>query len=199
MPLIDLLRHGETDSPGLLLGRTDASISEAGWQQMEQQTAGRGWDLIVASPLARACGPAQRIAQQHRLSASIDPDWAEIDFGEWDGRAVAELSTDPVTADAMDSLYRNPADWVPPGGESWQSLKERTARALSRLVQQQDVERVLVVSHAGPIRTAVSVACSLPFEKLWAIRIGYATRITLRVGADDNQQLWGEIVEIVQP
>ena len=36
MMLIDLLRHGETETPGRLLGRTDPALSEAGWRQVER-------------------------------------------------------------------------------------------------------------------------------------------------------------------
>lgn len=199
MPLIDLVRHGETESPGLLLGRTDAPSSQAGLDQVAQQTAGRSWDLIVASPLARARVPAEQIASEGKVAIRIDPDWAEIDFGAWDGRPVAELSADPTIADAMDALYREPAAWEPPGGESWHALQERIGRALSRLASQDGLERVLVITHAGPMRSAVSVACDLPFERLWALRIAYATRLTLRIGSDDSGRLWGEIIEIVQP
>lgn len=197
--LIDLIRHGETESPGVLLGRTDAPLSDSGWRQMEQQTQGRRWDLVVASPLSRTRIPAERIAAGLELPARIDPDWAEIDFGVWDGRPVAELSADPEIADAMDAFFRSPAAWTPPDGESWQSLQERTGRALDWLAQRKGVERALVITHAGPMRSAVSLACNIPFERLWALRIAYATRLTLRIGLDDSKRLWGEIVEIVQP
>ena len=40
MTLIDLLRHGETETPGRLLGRSDPPLSEQGWRQFERQTAG---------------------------------------------------------------------------------------------------------------------------------------------------------------
>lgn len=199
MALIDLVRHGETETPGLLLGRTDPPISPAGWRQMEQQMAPHRWDLVVCSPLLRSRVPAERIAQAHGLDVRIDSDWTEMDFGAWDGRPVSELSADPAIADGMDALYRNPTNWTPPGGESWQALEERITRALTRLAGENTIERALVVTHAGPMRTAVSVACAIPFERLWAIRIGHATRLTLRIGSEDNGKLWGEIVEIVQP
>ena len=60
MMLIDLLRHGETETPGRLLGRTDPALSEAGWRQVERQTTNRNWDLIIASPRLRACADCRR-------------------------------------------------------------------------------------------------------------------------------------------
>jgi len=199
MALIDLIRHGATESAGLLLGRTDAAISDDGMRQVAQQVQGRSWDLIVASPLARARVPAERIAQERDLALSIDPDWAELDFGDWDGRPVTELSADPEIAQAMDGLYRAPAEWTTPNGENWLSLQERIKRALSRLAQHDTETRALVITHAGPIRSAVAIACDIPFEKLWALRVSFATRLTLRIGTQQGGRLWGEIVEVVQP
>ncbi len=84
--LIDLLRHGETQMPGRLLGRTDPPLSEAGWRQMERQTAGRSWDVVVASPRRRTEAGAARVAAERGRTLRIDADWAELDFGAWDGR-----------------------------------------------------------------------------------------------------------------
>jgi len=198
MALIDLIRHGATESPGRLLGRTDAAISDDGMRQLARQVQGRSFELIVASPLARSRVPAERIAEERNLVLSVDPDWAELDFGDWDGRLVTELSADPEIAQAMDALYRAPAEWTP-GGESWLSMQQRIKRALARLAQHDTETRALVITHAGPIRSAVAIACDIPFEKLWALRVSFATRLTLRIGTQKGGRLWGEIVEIVQP
>jgi alpha-ribazole phosphatase len=199
MPLIDLVRHGETERHGLLLGRTDTPLSIAGWRQIERQTEGRGWGAIVCSPLARAREPAERLALDRNLELRIDADWSELDFGAWDGRPLAELEADPVVAVHLDALYRSPEAPAPPEGESWQALAERIARALHRIVRAPAAERALVVTHAGPIRAAVALACDIPFERLWALKIGHGTRVTLRVESEGGLRLWGEIVEIVQP
>jgi alpha-ribazole phosphatase len=58
---------------------------------------------------------------------------------------------------------------------------------------------VLVVTHAGPIRAAISHACGIAWASTWAMRIGYATRIRLNLGLTPEGEVWGEIIEIVQP
>jgi alpha-ribazole phosphatase len=199
MPVIDLIRHGETEGAGLLLGHTDRPLSPNGWRQFERQTAGRSWSAVVASPLSRAREPAERLGRERGIAVRIDPDWAELDFGAWDGRALDELKADPETANDLDALYRSAQAPAPPDGESWQVLSGRVARALARVVQEPVASGALVVTHAGPMRAAVALACDIPFERLWALRIDHATRITLRVGNEGGARLWGEIVEIVQP
>ena len=73
------------------------------------------------------------------------------------------------------------------------------ARALDRAVDEANQKPALIVTHAGPMRTALALARNIALESLWAIRIDPATRITLRTGRGDGGALWGEIVEIVQP
>ncbi len=198
MPLIDLLRHGETERHGLLLGRTDVALSEAGWQQLERQAASRTWSSIVTSPLRRSREPAEKLARLRGLPLLTDDDWAELDFGDWDGRPIAELRADPAIARQLDAFYRDAEAPGPPNGESWRLLCGRAARAIARLLKLETNGTVLVVSHAGPMRAALSIACAIPLEHTWAIRIDPGTRVTLHVEQDDGH-LWGEIVEVVQP
>ena len=82
MPLVDFIRHGETQARGILLGRTDVALSEAGWQQFERQTLGRTWASVTTSPLRRASDAAESLAQKRDLKLKIDGDWAEMDFGD---------------------------------------------------------------------------------------------------------------------
>lgn len=199
MTLIDFIRHGETETPGRLLGRTDAPLSEAGWKQFERQTAGRNWATIITSPLCRARGPAERLAGARSLEVRIDDDWAELDFGIWDGRLIEELQDDPVAAQRLDGLYASPEAAAAPGGESWRALQARVARALDRLIGKVGPATALVVTHAGPMRAAIALACGIPFASLWALKIDPGTRVTMRAGRDLAGNMWGEIVEIVQP
>jgi alpha-ribazole phosphatase len=197
--VIDFIRLGETQATGRLLGRTDVRLSDAGWQQFKQQTDGHTWTAIVTSPLLRARAPAERLAQERGLTARVDEDWAELDFGVWDGLLLEELQDDPEASLSLDGLYLSPDAPAPPEGESWRALQARVERAFGRLLADSAPPSTLIVTHAGPMRAALSLACNIPFASLWAIRIDPGTRITLRAGRTDADGIWGEIVEIVQP
>jgi alpha-ribazole phosphatase len=199
MMLIDLLRHGETRTPGRLLGRTDPPLSEEGRRQLERQTAGRSWDIVVASPRQRAKTPGARVAEERGMALRVDADWAELDFGDWDGRPLADVRADPDAAEALTAFYASPDALAPPGGESWSALMGRVARALDRLLADPAACTALVVTHAGPMRAALALTCAIPFANLWAFSIEPGTRIRLRAGRDKTSGLWGEIVEIAQP
>jgi alpha-ribazole phosphatase len=197
--LIDLLRHGATGRDGYLDGRTDHALSAEGWAQFKSQTADRSWPTIVTSPLRRAREAAEGLAGARNLALRIDNDWAELDFGVWDGRRKSELEADAAIHAALAAFYRDPSTNPPPGGESWPSFEMRIGRALGRLVHAANPGPALVVTHAGPVRLALSLVCGLPLDRLWALRIGFGTRIRLNFEVAANERFWGEIVEISQP
>lgn len=198
MRQIDLLRHGETERKGALLGRTDATLSEFGWQQFETQTRNREYDVILTSPLRRAREPAERLANARSVQVRLDEDWGELNFGTWDGKLIAELRKDAQITQALDVFYRDSNAPGPPGGENWQTLSDRVARALGNLLETPGEGNALIVTHAGPMRAALSLVCDIPLARVWALKIDYGTRITLRFGRVDGN-FWGEIIEIVQP
>lgn len=197
MPVIDFLRHGVTERPGDLTGRTDIALAEEGWRQFERQTVGRTWPAVVASPLRRARDAAERLGQERGIHVEIDPDWREIDLGDWDGRALAELRADAAAEALLAKFYRDPTTAEPPNGESFGALSARVARALGRLADRES--NALVVAHGGSIRTALSLATSIPLSTLWAIRIEPATCIRMELGRHPERGLWGEIIEVSQP
>jgi alpha-ribazole phosphatase len=197
--LIDLLRHGATGRDGYLDGRTDHILSAEGWDQFRSQTAHREWTTIVTSPLLRARQAAAGLACARNLALRIDEDWAELDFGLWDGRRKSELEAEPAIHAALGAFYRDPSTNPAPGGEAWSSFEARIGRALGRLLHLAGPQPTLVVTHAGPVRQALSMVCGLPLDRIWALRIGFGTRIRLNLEVGADQRLWGEIVEIGQP
>lgn len=196
---IDLLRHGDTGRSGYLDGRSDPPLSEAGWQQFTRQTAHGGWPVIVTSPRLRARQAAEDLARRDGCSLRIDDDWAELDFGDWDGRLRSEITADPEGAALLQSFYADPAAIAPPGGESWAMLQQRVGRALDRLLTALDPAPVLVVTHGGAIRAALALIFGWSLQSLWGLRIHPATRISLDIGRGDDGALWGELIELIQP
>ena len=99
----------------------------------------------------------------------------------------------------LDTFYACATAPGPPDGEPWSALRTRVTRALSKLLDAPGDKCLLVATHAGPMRAALSVACGIPFEHTWAFRISHGTRLTLRVERQNDGNLWGEIIEIAQP
>lgn len=200
MPTIDLLRHGETTLHGFLNGRTDPPLSSDGWEQMRRQVDGRRWSTIITSPARRAAEAAAEIAKRSGVPLAPDACWWEMDYGDWDGKPFSELRADPQTSAALKRFTVTPEVVTPPNGESWAQFSSRIASGLRAVADGPagDEDDTLIVCHAGVIRATLSVTCGLPLDMLWRLRIGYAARVRLSYGFDDDGEFWGEIVELVQ-
>jgi len=197
MPVIDFIRHGAPADSGLLLGRTDVAVSKCGWDQFEAQMGRYAWSRVITSPLRRAREPAERHAAAYRLPLRVDHDWAELDFGEWDGRSIAELRADLNIAKQLERFCNDPSAQAPPGGEQWMQLCRRVQRATVALLN--DGGTQLVVTHAGPMRAVLASVLDLPMPLTWSFRLDYATRLRLLIENDARLGLWGEIIELTQP
>ncbi|WP_316182762.1 histidine phosphatase family protein [Bradyrhizobium sp. SZCCHNRI1009] len=195
---IDLLRHGTTGRDGHLDGRTDPPLSESGWDQFRRQTQSRIWRSVVSSPLARARAAAEDYARQTGCALNIDADWSEFDFGRWDGRSRRDIAAESGGEGLLDAFHADPTVRAP-GGESWVDLRARVTRATDRILAKSESAPVLVVTHGGAMRAALSHLLGWPLRQLWSLRICPGTRITLEAGQGDDGVAWGEIVEIIQP
>lgn len=124
----------------------------------------------------------------------MDAAWSELDFGDWDGHPASG-----VDAAALAAFHDDPRRHPAPGGEAWDAFEQRIDAGLRALVEQGGQWRgapVLVVSHAGPLRMALSLACGWPLALTWGVRIDYGTRLRLRVERGDAGRPWGELLEL---
>ena len=93
LPTVYLARHGETawTLSGQHTGRTDLSLTEHG----EAQARALGQRLGRPQLAKVLTSPAQRARRTAELAgfgdaAEIDPDLAEWDYGQYEGRRTAE-------------------------------------------------------------------------------------------------------------
>lgn len=195
--ILDLMRHASTGRQGHLDGRTDPPLLDGAMDALLRCHGDGQWSRVIASPRRRALDTATALVAGRDLFCEIHPDWAELDFGDWDG-----CHYDEIPAELLAGLYDAPHAVVPPNGESWRQFEARIDAQLRRLLDEDEDEGagpVLVVSHAGVLRLAVSRVCGMPLAALWAMRIDYGTRVRLRVERGGDCQLWGELLELCQP
>lgn len=153
MTEIWLIRHGATTAPpGIAIGAGDPPLSDEGRAQAQRvmrQLAGRPLMRVVSSDSQRALSTARSIAEPHGLVVESSPDLRELDFGAWEGRALAELwSEEPRAATAWEADIRStPATF----SESVADLERRVARWW-RLFRRPAVgAEVAIVAHRGSL------------------------------------------------
>jgi broad specificity phosphatase PhoE len=158
--MIVVVRHGRTaaNASGLLLGRLDPGLDAVGETQADALAVAVGVpDLVVTSPLRRARETAARFG----APVEVDPRWIELDYGDWDGRATADVSSDEWRR------WRADLDFAPPGGESLRELGHRVRSACDDVAALADGRTVVVVTHVSPVKAAVAWALGVGDEMSW--------------------------------
>jgi probable phosphoglycerate mutase len=172
-----LLRHGDTRlSPEhRFSGQCDVPLSADGTRQARaaacRLATGAPIDAVVSSPLQRAVATAAIAAAALGLTAAIDDDLRETDFGEWDGLALAEIQRRWPAAAAA---WRRDPEQAPPGGESFAATAHRVNRACDRVLRDHSGQTVLVVSHITPIKILLCRALGVPLRTLYRLYLGSA-------------------------
>lgn len=179
--LIDMLRHGEPVGGRRYRGQIDDPLSEKGWRQMRDATAGeRPWTAIVSSPMARCRAYAEELTGQTGLPLTFDERLKEVGFGVWEGKTAAEIkAADP---DAVFNFKRNPVAFRPEGAEDLAKFYARVTAAYDDLLAEHAGSHVLVVCHAGVIRMAMCRVLHL--EPVHAYRIQVASAGMARFQAE---------------
>lgn len=178
---LHLLRHGEPELVGRMLGRTDSPATAQGIAACAARAGGLDVARRITSDLSRARACAEAIGP-----AEVDPRWRELDFGAWDGLAAAEI--DPQ---ALGRFWDDPDAAPPPGGERWSDLVARVRGALDDLPP----EPTLIVTHGGAMRAALHVLCGFDMRAVWAFALPYASLVTLQVW--DGSPRWAQVTGLV--
>lgn len=186
---IDLLRHGACEGGEIFRGVTDVELSDTGWQQMRASVAGaQPWQQVLSSPLRRCRAFADSMRTESR-PLTIEDGLRELDFGDWEGRLIAEVWADE--ADAARQFMRDPNSFTPPGGESIVAAHQRVAAAWDGHAPRLTGQHVLVVAHGGTIRFLLGHLLGLPQSAVMTWHIPYAcmTRVDLLHHEEETRPL----------
>lgn len=168
--MILLVRHGRTrvNASGQLQGRADNPLDELGRSQAAALAAALpAGARIVSSPLLRARQTAEMIAGDRPVET--DDRWIELDYGDWDGRGLADVPREEW------DRWRHDVTFAPPGGESLADLGHRVRLACQELAEEAQAGDVVVVSHVSPIKAAVAWALGVGDEASWRMFLAVAS------------------------
>jgi probable phosphoglycerate mutase len=192
MPVFMLIRHGENDyvKIGRLAGRLpEIHLNDIGRQQAQalaEKIKGDPVKAIYSSPLDRAMETAEPIARALNLDIIQRPGLIETDCGEWQGQKVKGLSR----LKAWKTVQLSPAVFRFPGGESYFEGQLRITAELLELAARHDPkDMVICVSHADPIKLAVSYFIGLPLDMFQRLNVSPGSITTLFVGESGGRLL----------
>jgi probable phosphoglycerate mutase len=154
-----LARHGETDwnRDNRFQGHADPPLNETGLAQAVQLSAALEDEPLAAvysSPLRRAFETAELVAAPHSLVPVPVGALREVNVGSWQGLTRAEIEQRFPEQFARWLDYHE--GWE--DGESYEEMGRRVIAGLLELAAAHDGERILAVSHGGPVRAAYALA-----------------------------------------
>jgi broad specificity phosphatase PhoE len=170
-----LARHGETDwnVDRRVQGHSDTPLNDMGRAQarrLAEELSKERIDAVYSSDLVRAHETALIVAEQRGLEVTAIRDLRERHFGTWEGLTDQEIY----------ERFPQVHDGAPWGdAETQEEMADRVVGALLRIARAHPDERVLVVSHGGPLRRVLA-QCGL--NSNGRIENCHVVRIELRDG-----------------
>jgi 2,3-bisphosphoglycerate-dependent phosphoglycerate mutase len=186
---IVLVRHGETDwnRERRFQGHADEPLNDAGRAQvleLAERLEGERFAAAYTSPLRRACESAAILGS--RLGLIVEPNsaLAEVDVGSWSGLTVHEVE------ERFPEGFRRWNDWKVEGwddGERYEDLSRRVVGGLIEIAARHPDDRVLAVTHGGPIRSALAAVRRLGADELRAANVALDNCAVVRIAVRDGK------------
>jgi broad specificity phosphatase PhoE len=200
------LRHGTAIGvEGRCIGWTDVALSDAGtdaieklaveWRSRIDGIVGRPTDLY-ASNLRRANQSAQIMARVWDLPIKLDSRLREIHFGQWDGQHWSAIeATDGARLNAWMERWMEIA---PPDGEAIPQIEARVSDWLGEVLdpEYESSRVILIVSHAGWIRIALSQLLKRDTSAMFEIALDHAHATIVLVTEDETRLLVSNVDSI---
>ncbi|MGD1889384.1 MAG: alpha-ribazole phosphatase [Cyclobacteriaceae bacterium] len=144
--------YGQSDIP------LAATFTEESQRVLEKLPA--SVDMVYTSPLSRCLQLAQRIPHQALEQVS---QLKEMNFGDWELRPWSE-----IPKQELDPWMNDFVNYQVPNGESMEMLADRVARWYENLMTT-PLDKVVVVTHAGPIRIILSKVHGTALEEAFKL------------------------------
>ncbi len=140
---------------------------------------------VVTSPLERCRETALAVVgqQEQEPESTVEPGISECDYGDWQGRALAELAKEPLWA----VVQGQPSAAAFPGGESLAAMQARSVEAVRRHDADLDARHGAgavwaAVAHGDIIKAVLADALGMHLDVFQRIAVGPASVSVVRYG-----------------
>ncbi|KQS30921.1 alpha-ribazole phosphatase [Dyadobacter sp. Leaf189] len=169
---IYLIRHTTPAlSPGLIYGRLEVALTEDFEKEFEtiKTQLPADFDQVYSSPATRCTLLAGKIAPAFTTDLRL----AELDFGDWEGKAW-----DTVDQNDLQKWMDDFVNCRVPGGESMIDLQQRVSTFWNELIETK-LQRIAIVTHAGVIRMLLTIYRGTMLADFFKIEVKYGAVIVI--------------------
>ncbi len=167
---IYLIRHTTPKvDKGICYGATDLSVVETFPTEAQAVKSilpiYQATTLVYSSPLIRCHQLAQYIAPPQRII--VEPSFKEISFGDWEMHPWKSIDKT-----IMKNWFENFVNISPPNGEAFQTVFDRTIKALE-IAKGKAKDQLWIVAHSGIIRAVLCHYQNIPLKDAFKSNMEY--------------------------
>lgn len=175
-----LLRHTRPDvQDGICYGQTDIAPSQSFRDETDNIKLALlplKFSAIYSSPLKR-CSMLAETINNTDFPVVYDERLMELNFGDWE---LKKWNNIELTIEAR-KWFADYINFSCPGGESYRDLLNRVQNFISDLKKKNDNQPVLVVCHAGVIKSFNALINKIDINEALKLNVGYGEIIEMNL------------------
>ena len=184
--VIYLTRHGQTmwNIEKRLQGRGNSPLTEDGIErakELRERVKDIKLDVIYSSPIERALTTANIIKGDKNVEVVTDDGLREMCFGDYEGKITDEVRKENPNWD-ISLIMKGNTELAAPNGENLAEVRERVAKAMDSIIEENKGKTVLVVAHGITLK---AIMYYFKDEEVNSEVMGQAT--LTKVSVDENK------------
>jgi probable phosphoglycerate mutase len=135
------------------------------------------FDLICCSPLGRAKETAEHIIGNKNTKIVYVDTFKEMGFGSWEGMLHDDIKSQDT--ERQHNFWNAPHLYEPLDGESYKAFIDRVKNGFEILMNNNESENILLVTHAAVIKAIFTIIEKRSLEDFWAPPFTYDTCLSI--------------------
>ena len=174
---ITFVRHSEVEEGyiGKYNGHIDIGLSKKGLEdarELAKRIESNSYDIIYTSDLKRVKQTLQLLHRREKVI--ISSDLREKSWGKHEGMSFEEIEKSGIK-------YTTFLEWIDAlDGEDMLSYRQRVLDYFYTTILRSDAKKILIVTHAGVIRTIVASCKGIALEESFSIKLDYSDTLILK-------------------
>lgn len=170
---IHLIRHTAVENPeNLCYGFAEMPLRKNYIDDFKALDIDHSFDAIISSPSERCC----LLADYFKFNYRTDERLREMNFGNWELKKWTDIPEEEINP-----WYKDFVNIKAAGGENLIQMQNRVLSFWSELIQKNDVNKVLIITHAGVIRLILQAVLQFPLENMFNIQIDYGKKTVIKI------------------
>ncbi|WP_431608733.1 histidine phosphatase family protein [Chryseobacterium sp. 'Rf worker isolate 10'] len=170
---IHLIRHTAVENPeNLCYGFAEMPLRKNYTEDFKELDLDEDYNVIISSPSQRCC----LLADYFKFEYQTDERLREMNFGSWEMKEWTDIPEEEINPWYKDFIHINAS-----GGENLLEMQIRVLSFWQELIQKKDLEKALIVTHAGVIRLILQTVLQFPLENMFAVQIDYGKKVIIDV------------------